>query len=132
MFMAETTDDKLLTPRKLSGNKPLVSLGIPLLRLTEEADMNLAPLKLLNMYLAAINPNNIQTAPVRITVREYAKAIGVPYHNISLSTLEEHLRVLTSLQIVIKQEDGKKKREGEGREKDGAVSRGSGERERQG
>ena len=91
----------------LTGDKPLVSQGIPLLELSDEAGLGLSAYKLLNMYLAAIDPTNRATAAVTFTVKEYADALGIPYKNVSLRELDKHLKALLSLQISQYSEEGR-------------------------
>ena len=72
--------------------KELVSQGHELTELVNRA-------KLLNAYLAKINPLIPSTEPVQFTVREFANLIGLPYKSINLKTLEKQLGALSRISM---------------------------------
>lgn len=77
----------------------IVSQGRELYELTNEANLDLQTLKLLNAYLSAINPKDSATNSVMFTVREFAEITGVQEKGINLELLRQHLSKLTSLTI---------------------------------
>ena len=86
------------------NGKELVSQGYELIKLADEAELGLSQLKLLNAYLAKIDPRRPSTSVVKFSVRDYAKLIGIPYKNIDLAALDENLKALATVSVTCKAE----------------------------
>lgn len=86
------------------NGKELVSQGYELIKLADEAELGLSQLKLLNAYLAKIDPRRPSTSVVKFSVRDYAELIGIPYKNIDLAALDENLKALSTVSVTCKAE----------------------------